>query len=89
MVATQQIISAPLWPDTAPSAVGQGPEHEPKLALYRPDTTDTVPCVIICPGGGYNHLSIHEGEPVARWFAHIGTQSCAGRAKIDEPLTVP
>ena len=31
--------------------------------------------VIICPGGGYTHLSPREGEPVAMAFAAQGMQT--------------
>lgn len=28
--------------------------------------------VIICPGGGYEHLAPHEDEPIARWVNSLG-----------------
>lgn len=30
------------------------------------------PAVIICPGGGYEHLSVREGEPVAKKYLAMG-----------------
>lgn len=34
------------------------------------------PVVIVCPGGGYNHVSSREGGPVALQFAARGFHSC-------------
>lgn len=33
------------------------------------------PAIIICPGGGYSHVSAREGEPVAIHFNSLGFQS--------------
>ena len=30
------------------------------------------PCVLICPGGGYEHLSPREGEPIAMKYLAMG-----------------
>ena len=30
------------------------------------------PCMLICPGGGYEHVSLREGEPVALRFLSMG-----------------
>lgn len=44
------------------------------LSLYiQEDYPDTYgerkrPLVLICPGGGYEHVSVREGEPVALHF---------------------
>ncbi len=35
-------------------------------------TTATRPSIVICPGGGYQHLSDREAEPVAQAFAAMG-----------------
>jgi acetyl esterase/lipase len=35
-------------------------------------TGNHLPCVIVCPGGGYQRLAQHEGEPVAEWLNSIG-----------------
>ncbi|AUS06039.1 alpha/beta hydrolase [Pseudotamlana carrageenivorans] len=44
-----------------------------KVFLAKNDNTKTTPAVIICPGGGYQHLShIKEGEKVAEWLNSIG-----------------
>jgi len=63
-----------LWPDGAPGALGAADEDKPTLTPYRPSTTRAVrTAVIVCPGGGYQHLSMEkEGSDVARWFNSIG-----------------
>lgn len=43
------------------------PDNPPELGAHRKRTA-----LIICPGGGYNHLSAREGEPVALRFAGLG-----------------
>lgn len=46
----------------------------PTLTLYQPEAGKANgTAVIICPGGGYQHLAVaHEGEEVARRFAEEG-----------------
>ncbi len=34
------------------------------------------PCVLICPGGGYEFVSDREGEPIAAAFIQAGYQTC-------------
>ncbi len=56
-----------------------------KKGLYTPATMDaflletedftaegTLPAIVICPGGGYEHLSTREGEPIAKKFNSLG-----------------
>ncbi len=40
--------------------------EEAKLQPYLLDDGKEHPLVLVFPGGGYNHLAPHEGEPVAR-----------------------
>lgn len=40
-----------------------------------PRCPDMRPCVVICPGGGYAHVSPREGEPVAMRFFTAGCQA--------------
>jgi len=61
-----------LWPSgSANNPPGEG---APRLEIYLPEGTPTGPrgAVLVLPGGGYNHLAAHEGEPVARFFADRG-----------------
>jgi acetyl esterase/lipase len=54
------------------------PVHKPTLHAYILDTYTEItpdrvrPALIICPGGGYGHLSPREGEPVAIRFNALG-----------------
>lgn len=54
------------------------PPQKTPLTLYIPETAWAINpdmryrCVLICPGGGYEHTSKREGEPVALRFAGQG-----------------
>ena len=62
-----------LWPGGAPGAVGREPEDIPTLTPYLPPKEKaTGAAVVICPGGGYQHLADHEGRPVAEWLNTLG-----------------
>lgn len=64
----------PLWPAGAPGALGDTPADQPRLHVFLPPMYNNSRAgVIICPGGGYNILTMdYEGEAVARWFNTIG-----------------
>jgi acetyl esterase/lipase len=64
----------PLWPAGAPGAQGAGDEDQPTLTAYlAPKTSAVGTAVIVCPGGGYQHLAIDkEGTDPARWFNSLG-----------------
>lgn len=47
-----------------------------KLDLFINDDGKTRPMIIICPGGGYTHVSEREGKPVALCFYEKG-YNCA------------
>jgi acetyl esterase/lipase len=63
-----------LWENGAPNAVGKEPLDIPTLTLFpAPKETATGAAVVICPGGGYSHLSdIKEGSDVAKWLNSLG-----------------
>jgi acetyl esterase/lipase len=62
-----------LWPTGAPGAVGHEPADIPTLTPYLPAKEKaTGAAIIICPGGGYTHLSDREGPPVAEWLNTLG-----------------
>jgi acetyl esterase/lipase len=63
-----------LWADGAPEAQGTQDEDKPTLAPYLvPQGRGTGTAVIVCPGGGYEHLSMDkEGDQIARWLNSIG-----------------
>lgn len=62
-----------LWPGGAPGAAGNTPEDIPTLTPYLPPKEKaTGAAVVVCPGGGYQHLADHEGRPVAEWLNTLG-----------------
>lgn len=63
----------PLWPDGAPGALGSSSNDIPTLTPYLPDGTNaTGAALVICPGGGYQHLAPHEGNDYALWLNQHG-----------------
>jgi acetyl esterase/lipase len=63
-----------LWPDGAPGAMGNEDIDKPTLTPYpAPAGRGTGTAVVVCPGGGYLHLSMEkEGSDVARWLNSLG-----------------
>lgn len=61
----------PLWPDTPPLAIGSEPADVPTLSVFLPEEP-TGAAVVVCPGGGYQHLADHEADPIARWLNTLG-----------------
>lgn len=73
---SQSSESVLLWPDGAPGALGTGDDDKPRLLVVRDHlgAADAPrPAVVICPGGGYQHLAMgHEGHEIAAWLDSIG-----------------
>src|SRR5262249_392084 len=42
----------------------------------------TGAAIIVCPGGGYQHLADHEGAPVAEWLSSIGVTAFVLKYRI-------
>ena len=63
-----------LWPDGAPGAQGNAPEDKPSLTIFPASGNGSVPtAVVVCPGGGYVHLSmVKEGTDIAEWLNQHG-----------------
>lgn len=63
-----------LWRDGAPGAVGHEPLDQPRITVYLPPADKaTGAAVVVCPGGGYQHLAVtYEGHDVARWLNTLG-----------------
>lgn len=63
-----------LWPQGAPGAKGDADIDKPSLAIYAASGNTSVPTgVVVCPGGGYLHLSMdYEGTQVAGWLNSLG-----------------
>src|SRR5271170_1981905 len=63
----------PLWPNGAPSALGTSSNDIPTITPYLADPTNaTGAAMVICPGGGYQHLAPHEGNDYALWLNQYG-----------------
>ena len=64
----------PLWANGAPGALGTADEDTPTITPYLAPAARAVgTAVIVCPGGGYLHLSMEkEGSDVARWWNSLG-----------------
>jgi acetyl esterase/lipase len=63
----------PLWPDGAPGALGTNDWDIPTVTPYLPDPgAATGAAMVICPGGGYEHLAPHEGNDYALWLNQHG-----------------
>ena len=61
-----------LWPNGAPGALGTEEVDKPSLTYYLPKSPVGT-AVIVCPGGGYQHLAMdHEGEQIAKWLNSLG-----------------
>ena len=63
-----------LWENGAPNAVGKEPQDIPTITPFpAPKETATGAAVLVCPGGGYSHLSdVKEGSDVAKWLNSLG-----------------
>ena len=74
----------PVWPDGAPGAVGDTDADAPTLTVYSlPKDEVNGAGVVICPGGGYQHLAVdHEGDAVAKWLNSIGVTAFLLRYRI-------
>ena len=67
----QQAI--PLWPSGAPGAEGTADIDVPTRTPYPASRNIVSTAVIVCPGGGYMHLSMtHEGSEIAEWLNRLG-----------------
>jgi acetyl esterase/lipase len=64
----------PLWPNGAPGALGKEDGDVPTMTVYLPrDISQNMAAVIVCPGGGYEHLSMNqEGRQVASLLNSLG-----------------
>lgn len=61
-----------LWKGDAPGAIGQKAKDIPTLTVYKPEGTPNGKAVIICPGGCYFYLAVHEGEAYAEYLNQFG-----------------
>src|SRR5947209_6301919 len=62
-----------LWLNGAPNAVGKEPQDIPTVTPFLVTSDAAVAAVVVCPGGGYSHLSdVKEGSDVAKWLNSLG-----------------
>ena len=72
-----------LWAEAAPGAIGQEPADVPTITPYLPPRERaTGAAIIVCPGGGYQQLSDHEGRPVAEWLNTLGIAAFVLKSRI-------
>src|SRR5438552_16486676 len=75
-VRADEPAEIPLWPDGAPGALGKAATDTPTIMPYPPDADkSTGAAIVICPGGGYQHLAPHEGRDYALFLNQHGV-SC-------------
>jgi acetyl esterase/lipase len=73
LCSAQMQTAIPLWPGGAPGALGTSSNDIPTLTPYLPDPASaTGAAMVICPGGGYEHLSAREGNDYALWLNQHG-----------------
>jgi acetyl esterase/lipase len=110
-ILAAQPVTHPLWPAGAPASAESpsAPEvewrgtdgvrrvtrvSEPTMTIYRPETGNGT-AVLVCPGGGYRHLSIdREGTLVCEWLASLGVTSVLLKYRVptrdhSEPSRAP
>ena len=77
--------SAPisLWPAGAPNAVGKEPQDIPAITPFLVASEKSVAAIVVCPGGGYSHLSdVKEGSDVAKWLNSLGISAFVLRYRL-------
>jgi acetyl esterase/lipase len=73
-----------LWENGAPNALGKEPQDVPLITAFQaPKELATGAAIVICPGGGYSHLSeVKEGSDVAKWLNSIGISAFVLRYRL-------
>jgi acetyl esterase/lipase len=71
---SQDTQTLPLWPGSAPGALGTEDKDIPTITVYLPRTLALgMTAVVVCPGGGYGALAMnHEGRQVANYLNGLG-----------------
>src|SRR5579885_59623 len=69
----QMQTAIPLWPaGETPGALVNSTNDIPTLTPYLCESNATGAAMVICPGGGYQHLAPHEGRDYALWLNQHG-----------------
>ena len=81
----------PLWPDSAPNAVGKEPLDIPTITPFlAPKETATGAAVLVLPGGGYARLSdVKEGSEVAKWLNSLGISAFVLKYRLGPRYSQP
>jgi acetyl esterase/lipase len=65
-----------LWERGAPGALGDAPEDQPSITVYRAARAATGTAVIVAPGGSYGGLAMdYEGRQAAAYFNAMGVSA--------------
>jgi acetyl esterase/lipase len=68
-----QRLVVPLWDGAAPGALGNSENDIPTLTIYPAAKQKAIAAaMVICPGGGYEHLADYEGKGYAMWLNDLG-----------------
>lgn len=79
-----------LWPQGAPNALGTSPEDQPSLTPFLVSGGSAGTAVIVCPGGGYQHLAMDkEGYQVAQWLNTLGVSAFVLQYRLGPPYRYP
>jgi acetyl esterase/lipase len=75
-------MTLPVWAGTPPfwNPADDGPK--PVLELYPHPGGSVRPCMLICPGGGYNVLAPHEDLPFRDFFHSMGCHAAVLRYRL-------
>jgi acetyl esterase/lipase len=72
----------PLWPNSAPGALGNSDTDQPTLSYY-PPVNPTGTAIVVAPGGGYSLVAMnHEGRQIANWLNAIGVTAFVLKYRI-------
>ena len=100
-----QVETVPLWDDRIPNAIDKPDYEEtqvfedsllskvmrvsiPSLNIYHPKTPNGT-AIVICPGGGYQHLSMYkEGQKVAEWLNDLGITAVVLKYRLPSDSTM-
>ncbi len=80
-----------LWENGAPGAQGTTETDIPTLTIFPANgSTRTTTGIVICPGGGYQHLSmVKEGSDVAKWLNERGISGFVLRYRLGPKYHYP
>ena len=71
----------PIWPQSAPGALGTTEKDSPTLTPYLPDNPSGAAMLII-PGGGYGRIYEGQAEPFALWLNEQGIAAFVLRYRL-------